>query len=286
MAARHWVALCAFALLVAIGSGLGGAYLYRERVRARNEAQARAEKDVILREGLSLRKALFEELQPVRLTNCELERFGEAHDGGYLVCGNLLADVKAGYSYGISGYDGWGCDVATRFRIPVHQFDCFDLRQPVCPGGGTQFHAECVGPVSLRDGADRIFGTMKEQFMANGDADRRLVVKIDVEGGEWAIFAHMEESVLSRIDQLVVEFHGADDMQFLSVIRRLKEYFMIAHLHYNNFRCDQELSPLPGDVYEVLFVAKGLAQVDASAPPPPRPHRLDAPNNAKAPDCQ
>jgi hypothetical protein len=41
------------------------------------------------------RQALFETLQPVGLTNCELERFGEPHDGGYLMCGNLLDAVQS-----------------------------------------------------------------------------------------------------------------------------------------------------------------------------------------------
>ena len=37
-------------------------------------------------------------MQPVPLANCTLERFGEKHDGGYLLCSNLLKDVSAGYS--------------------------------------------------------------------------------------------------------------------------------------------------------------------------------------------
>src|SRR5580658_6748954 len=68
------------------------------------------------------RRAYFEMLQPVALTNCELERFGEPNDGGYLMCGNLLGRVQSGYSYGISGYDGWGCDISTKFRVTVHQY--------------------------------------------------------------------------------------------------------------------------------------------------------------------
>ena len=59
------------------------------------------------------RRILFEMLQPVALTNCQLERFGEANDGGYLMCGNLLGGIQSGYSYGISGYDKWGCDISS-----------------------------------------------------------------------------------------------------------------------------------------------------------------------------
>jgi hypothetical protein len=78
----------------------------------------------------TVRAELFSEIQPVHVTNCELLRFGEAHDGGYPLCRNLLRRVKAGYSYGISGYDGWGCNVSRRLHIRVHQYDCFELREP------------------------------------------------------------------------------------------------------------------------------------------------------------
>jgi hypothetical protein len=34
---------------------------------------------------------LFAEIQPVHVTTCELQRFGEAHDGGYPLCRNRRA---------------------------------------------------------------------------------------------------------------------------------------------------------------------------------------------------
>jgi hypothetical protein len=126
------------------------------------------------------RAELFAEIQPVHVTNCELLRFGEAHDGGYPLCRNLLRRVKAGYSYGISGYDGWGCSVSRRLHIRVHQYDCFELREPSCPGGDTVFHGECIG-TTRETQDDRPFDTMANQFKRNGDAVTPLVMKIDVE---------------------------------------------------------------------------------------------------------
>ncbi|MDP2389245.1 MAG: hypothetical protein Q8N52_02860, partial [Acidobacteriota bacterium] len=46
------------------------------------------------------RQAAFQTLQPVQLARCDLSRYGEPSDGGYLLCGNLLGDVQAAYSYG------------------------------------------------------------------------------------------------------------------------------------------------------------------------------------------
>jgi len=230
-----------------------------------------------------IRDELFAEIQPVRITNCELQRFGEPHDGGYPLCANLLGNVKTGYSYGISGYDKWGCDVSRRLRIRVHQYDCFNLQEPSCPGGETTFHGECIGTARVtQDG--RPFDTLANQFARNGDAAKPLVMKIDVEGAEWDAFLLAPDSALSQIDQLDVEFHDVSQSKYVEAIRRLKQFFYVAHVHYNNFSCDASLAPFPSWAFEVLLVNKRIAMSDGS---PARPASgVDAPNNASAADCQ
>lgn len=227
---------------------------------------------------------LFAEIQPVDVTNCELKRFGEAHDGGYPLCANLLRDVKSAYSYGISGYDGWGCDVSRQLRVPVHQYDCFDVREPSCPGGRTLFHPECVGATkSIERG--RPFDSIGNQFSRNGDAGTSVVMKIDVEGAEWDAFLAAPDAVLQQIDQLDVEFHHVDDPKYVQTMRRLKRFFDIAHVHYNNFSCDPALRPFPSWAFEVLLVNKRIAVTDGK-PAPAVPSGIDAANNASADDCQ
>jgi len=239
----------------------------------------------------SQRRILFELLQPVALANCRLQRFGEANDGGYLLCGNLLSGVESGYSYGISGYDKWGCDVSSTLGVPVHQYDCFDLTQPVCPGGKTVFHPECVGDTAATiDG--RPFDTIESQFSKNGDSAKHVVLKIDVEGAEWDSLLATPDAVLQRIDQMAVEFHWELDNsrwiqqeRYNRLVRRLKEFFEIAHIHFNNASCLEELDPFPAWAYEVLFVSKRLAVIDPSGTAAGL-HPLDAPNNPLFEDCQ
>jgi hypothetical protein len=229
------------------------------------------------------RQALFAELQPVTLANCELERFGEPHDGGYLLCRNLLDSVQASYSYGISGYDKWGCDVSTRLRIPVHEYDCFNLTRPVCRTGTPVFHGECIGD-SQRVEDGRPFDTLENQVRTNGDAGKRLVVKMDVEGAEWDAFLGASEDILQQIDQMAVEFHGFHEIRFIPAIWKLKHYFHIASLHWNNFACAFGEMPFPSSAYEVLFVNKRLAVADAGKPA--TPSLLHRPNNPAWRDCQ
>jgi hypothetical protein len=238
------------------------------------------------------RQALFDMLQPVALTNCELERFGEAHDGGYLMCGNLIGGSETGYSYGINGYDKWGCDVAARLDVAVHQYDCFNTTQPACFRGETIFHAECVDDTRSTDDG-RAFDTIASHFSGNGDASKRVVLKIDVEGAEWDALLTAPDDVLKQVDQLVVEFHFVEDEQFrwiedvkhLDVVRRLRQFFEVGHIHFNNASCIGDLPPFPSSAYEVLFVSKRLAVIGPS-PRIDTLHPLDAPNNSSRADCQ
>jgi hypothetical protein len=279
--ARFWlVAVGGTAIVVVVAA------VIRNQVKVYRGRQARAA-------VVQQRRALFEALQPVALVNCQLERFGEPHDGGYLMCGNLLSGGQAGYSYGISGYDQWGCDISTRLNVTVHQYDCFDTTQPACPGGATVFHAECVGdtPGTVEG---RVFDTMSSQFAKNGDGAKRIVLKIDVEGAEWDSFLSAPDETLGRIDQMTVEFHWGhdetlrwlhDEKKYLRVVQRLKQFFEIAHIHFNNASCVSGLEPFPTWAYEVLFVSKRLAVVDPSGTARGL-HPLDAPNNPTFADCQ
>jgi hypothetical protein len=255
--------------------------VYRSHQRAAAEA-ARVEEQAAARRAH--RQTMLERLQPVALANCQLERFGEANDGGYLMCGNLLDGVQVAYSYGISGYDKWGCDISSRFKVRLHQYDCFDTTKPACPSGRPVFHAECVGGFTKTEDRKR-FDTIAGQFSKNGDRGKRTALKIDVEGAEWDSFLSAPVSVFQQIDQMAVEFHWVDDEKYLRVIDRLRQFFHVAHIHFNNFSCTPGIEPFPAWAYEVLFVNKRIGVVDESRKVG-GPHPLDAPNNASLEDCQ
>jgi len=274
---RFWIAAGVIVILAVLGAV---ARNQAKAHRARQPGDAAADR----------RRAYFEMLQPVALANCELERFGEPNDGGYLMCGNLLGGVQAGYSYGISGYDGWGCDVSTKFKVTVHEYDCFDTTEPECPKGVMKFHAECVGDKQETvDG--NAFDTMTDQLAKNGDASKRIVLKMDVEGAEWNSILSAPDDVFEKIDQMVVEFHGVGDErngtqeQKQRVVQKLKRFFEVGHIHFNNATCHAGVEPFPSWVYEVLFVNKRLAVIDSTRRAIGL-HPLDAPNLPSSADCQ
>jgi hypothetical protein len=233
------------------------------------------------------RERLYAELQPVVLANCRMERFGEPHDGGYLMCANLLDAIEAGYSYGIAGYDQWGCDISRRFGVPVHQYDCFDLTPTSCPGGELIFHPECVAGRTFTDEDGRPFDTVANQIARNGHTGRQIVLKMDVEGAEWDTILQAPDELFEQIDQIAIEFHGVDNPnELLPVVSKLKRTYHLVHLHFNNYTCGIGIEPFPAWAYEALFVSKRLGVVDPDAPAVTRPHPLDTPTNPDAPDCQ
>jgi hypothetical protein len=232
----------------------------------------------------AIRRDLLRELQPVTLKNCTIERFGGPYDGGYLMCGNLLANVRSAYSYGIGTDDNWGCQISRQLRVPVHEYDCFNPLQPACPGGQPLFHNECIASTSATI-ESRVFDSLSNQIKKNGDVGKTLALKIDVEGAEVDSLLDTPASVLNRIDQLTMEVHGTDQ-KYLEMIRKLKRTFHVVHLHFNNHVCTDQHSPLPASAYQVSFVNKRIAEVDPAAPKPTLPHPLDAPDLVGERDCQ
>jgi hypothetical protein len=231
-----------------------------------------------------IRVELMRELQPVVLSNCTLRRIGGPHDGGYLLCSNLLGDVKSAYSYGIGPADDWGCQISQTYGVPVHQYDCFSPPHESCASGRSVFHNECVGPrAETIDG--KPFDTLVSQTARNGDAGKNLVVKIDIEGAELDSILATPARYFDKVDQLAMEIHGTD-ARFLQLVRRLKRRFHLVHVHFNNQACGVRYRPLPAWAYQVLLVNRRIGVVDPANPRPVLPNPLDAPDFALGHDCQ
>jgi hypothetical protein len=235
--------------------------------------------------GRKLREEILAELQPVALKNCTLKRFGSANDGGYLMCENLIGRLGAAYSYGVGPNDDWGCEVSRRYHVPVHQYDCFDPARPTCKGGTFVFHNECVGN---RNGYrnSHSFDTLENQIKKNGDVGRRVIIKMDIEGGEWESLLAAPDELLASIPQLAMEMHGFYDPKILEVLRKLKRNFYLVNLHFNNWSCTSKAAPLPAWAYQVLWVNKRIGIVDPTAPVPAPMSPLNAPDSPTWPDCQ
>jgi hypothetical protein len=75
-----------------------------------------------------------------------------------------------------------------------------------------------------------------------GDTDKPVILKIDIDHDEWANFEATPAHDLARCSQIIGEFHGFEnalDIQWLNravaVMRKLKAHFEVVHVHANNY---------------------------------------------------
>lgn len=220
-----------------------------------------------------------------------LERFGEDNDGGYVMCtDDLDHGLVAAYSYGINGFDGWGMQVASRYHISLHEYDCTNSKQPSpCEGCAVHFHSECIK--SAKDTSHQPnYETLSQQLSANDNllaASGSLLLKIDVEGAEWKVFADEAPNLLKKFREIVVEYHGFQHVDqhelYLRAVQNVERAgFAVAHLHGNNneamWNFDEFKIP---QVLEVTYIQKSVEGC-ASAIQYRSP--LDQPNSVKKPE--
>ena len=80
-------------------------------------------------------------------TTCELERLGDAGEGGYPICVNYLDQSKGLINIGIGRTDNLGCSLTSRSNMPNYQFDCTNPNKPLCPDNhlNNNFINACLG---------------------------------------------------------------------------------------------------------------------------------------------
>ena len=207
------------------------------------------------------------------------------------MCGNLLERSPVGYSYGISGYDKWGCDISTKHRRRLHQYDCFNTRSLRVRWG----HGISSGMRGRRGQTRRrpVFDTIANQFAkrrqreAHRDEDRRRRRRVGfapVRDGP-GLSADRSAGRLSFTGWRTRDRAGSQDDKHLRVVRRLKQFFEIAHIHFNNSGVRRRPRTIPSSwTYEVLFVSKRLAVVDPTRKPGGL-HPLATPNDPRIPEC-
>lgn len=203
-------------------------------------------------------------LQPKQVNNARRKRIGCSGDGGYVIMDHQNLSDTVLYSYGIEDNDSFDQHFHKLYGSHVHQYDFTISPPPSRPG--FSFTQEGISHEKT-DNCD----TLHSHINKNGDNDKRIFLKMDVEGAEWLTFLHMPEDTLQQCDQIALEMHdlsglGVNTMypavtleEKVAVLKKITNYFHCWNVHANNyasmFIIDGYKVP---DVMEMTFVNKAL----------------------------
>ena len=204
-------------------------------------------------------------------------RVGRDHDGGYVMQKPFSVN-KIAYSIGISQDVSWDLDMAAD-GYQVYQYD-HTIKG--LPEENAAFHWKKIGITGEEETPE--LKNLTTLLRDNGHADASgMVLKIDVEGYEWNVFAGLTEKTLLQFDQIVAELHNmtAEEDRELKIraLENLSKTHKAVHIHANNFGavdyCGDLIMP---DTLEVTWVRKDLCSDTRFMGVLPRPvdRRCDA----------
>lgn len=190
----------------------------------------------------------------------EWMRIGRANDGGYLMIPLEHASNGVAYSFGICDDTSWDHDMA-KMGYEVYQYDHTIDK---LPEENPMFHWEKIGITgSLETDELKELSTL---LKANGHFSlKHMILKLDVEGAEWDVFANITEDVLKSFDEIVVEYHGILDYKNCCNIQKALSNVHTTHapihVHANNYGkldfCGDIVMP---DVLEVTYINRNICE--------------------------
>jgi hypothetical protein len=219
-------------------------------------------------------------LSPMTANGVGKIRVGGPSDGGYVMLDDFER-VSGALSFGVNDNDTWDCDIVGRV-IDVHQYD-HAIDRPPSSGKGLTFFKEMVVPNGSTEGTTLAAAVARQR-------QGPLLLKCDIEGSEWEIFANATQATLGRFAQIVCEFHGfgsiADDTCYSTMhtaLDKLSNSFAVVHLHANNSGPWMIVAGVPfPSVLEVTYANKQMYSTRDSVETLPTEH--DAPNAPHLPE--
>jgi len=185
--------------------------------------------------GLPARK-IWSLLRPQDVAGGRMVRKGRDFDGGYVMLDHGLKNATA-YSLGINDDVSWDMDMV-KLGCDVYQYD---HTIDALPYDHPRMHWHKIG-IADRMTEDPTFATIAALIERNGhESHDNLIVKMDIEGTEWALLQTIAEKTLLQFSQIIIEFHWMNYIdetfhvrRFVNALETLNRTHQLVHLHANN----------------------------------------------------
>lgn len=198
-------------------------------------------------------------LRPYKLDDSQKIRVGRFFDGGYVMV-DRFSGVEGAYSLGINDDVSWDLDIAAH-GIPIFQYD------PTIEALPEQHDLFNWKPVWIGGKVDQTTNTetLESLIEQNGHKDcNNLILKCDIEGGEWPLLQATPNHILRQFKQMVFEIHNLgflatpfDANNVRRALLNLTASHHVVHVHANNLAGWLVVGgiPVPGCI-EVTLVRK------------------------------
>lgn len=163
----------------------------------------------------------------------EKMRVGPHGDGGYIIPVNIVKLIDVVYSYGVGKNISFEKNLSLLkeliFRFYDAAVDNLPYRQ-----GNFFFKKENIG--RKKHG---IFGTFQGHLIENGDFEKRILLKMDIEGDEWKVIRSILNGNYKNISAIILELHHLGRYEKLAfynrILKSINSKFTLVHIHANNF---------------------------------------------------
>lgn len=225
-------------------------------------------------------------IKEVMDSDFRLCRVGKEDDGGYVMAlkEENYSSEKIAYSIGICDDVSWDLEIA-KAGYQIYQYD-HTIKKLPC--NHESFHWKKIG---LTGGTEtKELKRLKTVLAENGhDKMNGGLLKIDVEGYEWEIFAECEEKILKQFDQIVMELHNFHDLKnrptITKALKNINNTHQVIYVHCNNMSpvayCGDIIMP---NCLEVIYVKKDKFKFKECEFISPT--SLDRPNLARIPEIK
>jgi hypothetical protein len=147
---------------------------------------------------------------------------GPKYDGGYVLSKELLDTTDAIYSLGIGGECGFDFELA-ELGYPIYMYESSHSAPPMAHKNF--FYKQMVANST----------SIKTEIEQNNHTGKRLLLAMDIEGGEYELLANIEDSVLFQFKQLTFEVHNVlYNSKIIPILERLNNNYVLIHIHTNN----------------------------------------------------
>ena len=142
------------------------------------------------------------ELKPYDFLNSDRIRIGSEGDGGYVLLDRRLEDIEAVYSYGVENNSDFELMFCKKYNAIARLFD-HTVDEPPFKKDFFYFKKEGVGSKKTEH-----LNTIENHIKQYGDRNKKLILKMDVEGAEWDVLFHTPNAILELFDQIIIEIHN------------------------------------------------------------------------------